>query len=133
MDGITVTDNGHGITKDNLEFIAEYGHTSKISNEEDLSNLKTKGFRGKALHAVSKMCNLNIKTFNEADKNGYELVLSPKMAERDLKICLKPVILHFILHEHYFPFDFHICIDILQQVWSTKICFLAKFYRALDG
>ncbi len=55
---INVIDNGHGMTKDNLEKSIIRHATSKLYSEEDLFKISTLGFRGEALasmFAVSKM------------------------------------------------------------------------------
>lgn len=57
---IYVSDNGFGIRYDNLKTIALPHTTSKISQQSDLSNITTLGFRGEALHSIAQFSQLEI-------------------------------------------------------------------------
>jgi DNA mismatch repair protein MutL len=57
---IHVMDNGHGINYENLKTIALPHTTSKISQQSDLSNITTLGFRGEALHSIAQFSELEI-------------------------------------------------------------------------
>ncbi|EGR27058.1 hypothetical protein IMG5_202390 [Ichthyophthirius multifiliis] len=71
-DGIIVKDNGHGISKENLDKIAQKGCTSKLKVFEDLENLTSYGFRGEALNAISLLSDLNINTRTKDDPIGQK-------------------------------------------------------------
>ena len=53
---IEVSDNGDGISKENLPLITKRYCTSKIKEFNDLQNLDSLGFRGEALSLISHTC-----------------------------------------------------------------------------
>lgn len=73
---IHVMDNGQGISYENLKTIAGPHTTSKISQQSDLSNITTLGFRGEALHSIAQFAQLEILSC--VDDNGLES-LEPKL------------------------------------------------------
>jgi DNA mismatch repair protein MutL len=61
--GITVTDDGIGMGREQVQRAVEEHTTSKISSIEDLeSGVGTLGFRGEALHAIGAVSRLTITT-----------------------------------------------------------------------
>ena len=56
---ISVTDNGKGIKKDEIELALERHATSKLK-EEDISNIRYLGFRGEALPSIAAISKLKI-------------------------------------------------------------------------
>lgn len=59
---IRVTDNGCGMTKDDLALCTDMHTTSKITTAEELFSLQTLGFRGEALSSIKAVSNLEITT-----------------------------------------------------------------------
>lgn len=59
---IRVTDDGHGIPRDDLPLAFESHATSKIENVEDFENLSTLGFRGEALSAIAAVARVEVVT-----------------------------------------------------------------------
>jgi len=57
---IQVTDNGSGISFENLKIIAKPHCTSKILYSDDLSKINTLGFRGEALHSMTQVADLEL-------------------------------------------------------------------------
>ena len=71
---IQVSDNGSGMSKEDLKICCLRHSTSKIKRSEDLYSLKTMGFRGEALSSISSVAQVSVVSRNN-DKNslGYEL------------------------------------------------------------
>ena len=70
---IEVSDNGKGMSKDDLELCYLKHTTSKISNQEDLFKLTTKGFRGEA---ISSICSVSKFKISSSDFDNLRNVLS---------------------------------------------------------
>lgn len=71
---ISVLDNGHGMTQDNLAKCIERHATSKLK-DDDLFNVSFMGFRGEALPSISSIARVNITTRTKDDENAWELVV----------------------------------------------------------
>lgn len=59
---IKVADNGTGMDRDDALLSLERHATSKLKNEEDLSNIKTLGFRGEALPSIASVSRMRLIT-----------------------------------------------------------------------
>ena len=66
---IQVADNGQGMTLEELQTCALPHTTSKIRELADLWNINTLGFRGEALHSLSQVAELEIKSRSAQDLN----------------------------------------------------------------
>lgn len=55
-------DNGHGISKEDLETIFQRHATSKLRSIDDLETLASMGFRGEALYSIAAVSDITIKT-----------------------------------------------------------------------
>lgn len=60
IEKIRVSDNGCGMSEEDLKNCAKPHSTSKISSESDLLNLSTLGFRGEALASIAAVSRLQI-------------------------------------------------------------------------
>ncbi|MCD8055255.1 MAG: DNA mismatch repair endonuclease MutL [Clostridiales bacterium] len=69
-----VTDNGCGISFDDLPTSILRHATSKISNADDLEHIGTLGFRGEALAAIASVSKLRIISRPEGEEKGGILI-----------------------------------------------------------
>ncbi|MED5579610.1 MAG: DNA mismatch repair endonuclease MutL [Nitrospinota bacterium] len=71
--GISVVDDGIGMSRDDALLSLERHATSKISTEIDLHNIATMGFRGEALPSISSVSKVTLKTKREVEEDGTEI------------------------------------------------------------
>jgi DNA mismatch repair protein MutL len=70
---VKVTDNGHGMKKDDAFLCLERHATSKVKNANDLFALHTMGFRGEALPAIASVSRLRLTTRSVEDDSGLQI------------------------------------------------------------
>ncbi len=73
---VKISDNGKGMTRDDVLLSVERHATSKISTKEDLSNILTYGFRGEALSSISAVSKMSLSSKTENDDKGTFISLS---------------------------------------------------------
>ena len=70
-----VTDDGCGISKDDVRTAFLRHATSKVKEEQDLDSIATLGFRGEALASISAVSRLNLITRNVDEETGTSYVI----------------------------------------------------------
>ncbi len=80
LEALQVTDDGWGMSSEDLELCWLPHATSKILNLEDLDNLTSLGFRGEALGSVAACSRLNILTSRDGEL-GYRLEVNNGRAQ----------------------------------------------------
>ena len=71
---VKVTDNGRGLSPDELPKALERFATSKISSSDDLWKLKTFGFRGEALASIAAVSRLSLTSRPKGAALAYQLL-----------------------------------------------------------
>ena len=72
---IQVIDNGSGMSVTDARMAFERHATSKIRQTEDLSYIRTMGFRGEAMASIAAVAQVELKTRRHADELGNKLVV----------------------------------------------------------
>ena len=73
---VQVIDNGSGMSVTDARFSFERHATSKIKSADDLFQLSTKGFRGEALASIAAIAHVELKTKQESDDVGTQIVIA---------------------------------------------------------
>lgn len=72
---ISISDNGCGMSKSDLPMALERHATSKL-DEDDISNIRSLGFRGEALPSIGAISNLTITSRDQSEENAWRIQAS---------------------------------------------------------
>ncbi len=88
IESISISDDGIGLSKEDLLQCAKPHATSKIQSEVDLLNLSTLGFRGEALASIASVSRLEITSRRKEEEHAWRL-----RAEAASENILEPAVL----------------------------------------
>lgn len=83
---IRVTDNGHGMSREDALLSLERHATSKIKVDSDLGKILTLGFRGEALPSIASVSQFTLATRESSSLEGTEIRVEGGRV-RDVKAC----------------------------------------------
>ena len=83
---IKITDNGHGMSREDALLSLERHATSKIRNDADLNGICTLGFRGEALPSIASVSRFRLATREPDSREGTEISVEGGRV-RDVKAC----------------------------------------------
>jgi DNA mismatch repair protein MutL len=86
---ICVTDNGHGMSREDALLSLERHATSKIKVDSDLENILTLGFRGEALPSIASVSRFSLATREAGSLEGTEISIEGGRV-RDVRACGMP-------------------------------------------
>jgi DNA mismatch repair protein MutL len=73
---IRISDNGHGMVRDDALLAFERHATSKLRTSDDLLSIATLGFRGEALPSIASVSRLTLETRDAQDEAGTLLEIA---------------------------------------------------------
>src|SRR5687768_2546778 len=85
---LKISDDGHGMVRDDAVMAFERHATSKIAKSEDLSSISTLGFRGEALASIASVARVELTTNTENGAATRVVIDGGKM--RDVKDAPHP-------------------------------------------
>lgn len=138
---ITVTDNGNGISPEELTLAVERHATSKLP-DNDLFNINFLGFRGEALPSIASVAKMTISSRQKGSDSGWQIsvnggdkgevkpaavALGTKIEVRDL-FYTTPARLKFMKSDSSETAQ---CVDMLQRIALANP--QISFYLESDG
>jgi DNA mismatch repair protein MutL len=87
IEGIRVTDNGSGLSSEDLLLAPQRHATSKIRSTADLLDLSSFGFRGEGLYSIAAVSNFTMGSRRKSDAIGSKISIALPDRESSLSEC----------------------------------------------
>ena len=75
IDRIVISDNGHGISADNIAAACTRHWTSKLTQLDDLQVISSLGFRGEALASIAAVADMTVTTRTATDDHAWQVAV----------------------------------------------------------
>jgi DNA mismatch repair protein MutL len=82
---IEVRDDGCGMSADDAQLAIERHATSKIRDFDDLTHVRTLGFRGEALPSIASVSRFTLTTWDGASEHAIEIDCDPLTGTREVR------------------------------------------------
>lgn len=99
---MTVTDNGSGIHKSDLDVAAQRFATSKLRTTADFDSLSTFGFRGEALASISMVSRLGLVSRTPTCPVAYKMTYRDGKPEKEPVPCARKVGTTVTVHDLFY-------------------------------
>ncbi|WP_338017055.1 DNA mismatch repair endonuclease MutL [Myxacorys almedinensis] len=104
---VRVSDNGAGMTLENLRQAARPHTTSKIRDRADLQNIRSLGFRGEALYSLAQLSQLEILSRPSSEMQGWRVAYDAQGEAAEIEtVAIAPGTI--------------ITVDQLFETWATR-------------
>ncbi len=87
---VQVTDNGKGMSLDDLRICVQPHSTSKIRSCKDLWHITSLGFRGEALHSIAQVADLEICSRSKTESNavGWKVIYQDGISVKESVVAI---------------------------------------------
>ncbi|HEX8152510.1 MAG TPA: DNA mismatch repair endonuclease MutL, partial [Thermoanaerobaculia bacterium] len=82
---IEIRDDGHGMSHDDAVLALERHATSKIREFDDLTRVRTLGFRGEALPSIASVSRFSLTTWDGASEHAVEIDCDPLTGSKSVR------------------------------------------------
>ena len=98
---IRITDDGEGMSKEDLSLCYLRHTTSKLRTASDLFRLKTNGFRGEAIASIAAISKMTITTRTQNNSEAFEIKIEGG-TPKEIQTTSAPVGTTFVVEDLFF-------------------------------